>query len=65
MKAVLRRMGLLSVLLPLCALAGCGLYRWEKPGADDNAFQADSQACQRWGTNTFNTCMQARGWVLK
>lgn len=60
---------LLSVVLLLGVLAGCGFYRWEKPGAAAGEFQQDSQACQQQvqqqgqqSPNEWQSCMTGRGW---
>jgi hypothetical protein len=56
-----------SLLLAAIAvgLGGCGLYKWEKPGADDAAFKTDSAACQQVrNPDGFNGCMTSRGWTL-
>ena len=56
----------LAVILAIVALlGGCGLYKWQKPGADDAAFQRDSQACQHSpNPDGFAPCMQQHGWTL-
>ncbi len=49
----------------LLGLAGCGLYKWQKPGAGDAAFKADSAACQRTNNpDGYSPCMRQRGWTL-
>jgi hypothetical protein len=49
----------------LVGLGGCGLYKWEKPGADDAAFRADSGACQQvQNPDGYDACMKSRGWSL-
>jgi hypothetical protein len=59
------------------ALASCGFYHWNKPGADSAAFQRDSADCERQSgaagqqqssggqqasAGPWETCMKARGW---
>ncbi|HLZ64772.1 MAG TPA: hypothetical protein VKQ29_01010 [Aliidongia sp.] len=56
-----------SLLLAVAtlSLAGCGLYKWQKPGADDVAFKSDSAACQQvQNPDGYAACMQSRGWTL-
>ncbi|GGF48792.1 hypothetical protein GCM10011611_63970 [Aliidongia dinghuensis] len=54
----------LAVLL--AGLGGCGLYKWQKPGADDAAFKTDSAACQQvQNPDGYSACMQSRGWTLQ
>ncbi len=51
--------------LALLGLGGCGLYKWQKPGADDAAFKADSAACQQTNNpDGYSPCMRQRGWTL-
>ncbi|HEV2676443.1 MAG TPA: hypothetical protein VGV37_18090 [Aliidongia sp.] len=55
------------LLLAVAALSlgGCGLYKWQKPGADDTAFKADSGSCQQvQNPDGYAACMQGRGWTL-
>ncbi|MDB5363389.1 MAG: hypothetical protein JWO51_4686 [Rhodospirillales bacterium] len=55
----------LLLALTLLGLGGCGLYKWQKPGADDAAFTADSTACQQIrNPDGYAPCMQQRGWTL-
>jgi hypothetical protein len=54
---------LLLALVPLC-LGGCGLYKWQKPGADDAAFKADASVCEQQSRDGFDACMRGRGWTL-
>lgn len=55
-------------ILVLCCvvlgLAGCGYYRWQKPGASSDDFKADQAACSQSGAAaaSFNDCMKSRGW---
>ena len=54
-----------TLAVTLVGLGGCGLYKWQKPGADDAAFRADSSACQQvQNPDGFSTCMQSRGWTM-
>lgn len=69
------------LLLALFGLAGCAQRVWVKPGADQQAFQVDSFACERDSRQSggfggglagaiavqefFNRCMAARGWTLQ
>ena len=54
-----------TLLGPLLGLGGCGLYKWQKPGADDAAFKTDSAACQQvQNPDGYEACMKQRGWVL-
>jgi len=48
-------------------LAGCGYYRWEKPGASSDDFKADQANCIQSGATGFgfNGCMQQHGWTFK
>jgi hypothetical protein len=55
---------LLLALIPL-SLGGCGLYQWQKPGADDAAFKTDAAACEQQSRDGFDACMRGRGWTLK
>jgi hypothetical protein len=62
---------LLVLPLLLCLggmLAGCNLitgrYHWDKPGATDADFKADSAACQAGGDQGFTGCMNAHGWTF-
>jgi hypothetical protein len=59
-----KRAVLLTVSLCL-VLAGCGFYRWQKPGAGNNDFKADAASCQAGGAGgqSFNDCMRSRGWT--
>jgi len=60
-----KRLVFAVALLGLSGLGGCGLYKWQKPGADDAAFKADSTACQQIrNPDGFAPCMQQRGWTL-
>jgi hypothetical protein len=64
--AMPKRVAVLTVALCL-VLAGCGFYRWEKPGAGDNDFKADSASCQSAGgtsSQAYTDCMRSRGWSL-
>jgi hypothetical protein len=46
-------------------LGGCGLYKWQKPGADEMAFKTDSAACQQVrNPDGYDGCMKSRGWSL-
>lgn len=55
----------LLLAVTLFGLGGCGLYKWQKPGADDAAFKADSAACQQASNpDGFAACMQQHGWTL-
>ena len=55
----------LLLVVALLGLSGCGLYKWQKPGADEAAFQADSGACQQVrNPDGYSSCMQSRGWTL-
>jgi hypothetical protein len=49
-------------------LAGCGTYSWERPGATDAQFRADSQSCgdaPNRPAGDFEQCMRNLGWTLK
>jgi hypothetical protein len=51
-----------------CVCAGCGTYRWQKPGATDAGFKQDSAACERTHGDTaagFDACMNEQGWKLR
>jgi hypothetical protein len=53
--------GLLLVLL--VSLAGCGTYRWEKPGAGAAEFRRDSETCQQQAPpGQWDSCMKGLGW---
>jgi hypothetical protein len=55
----------LILAVTLLGLGGCGLYKWQKPGADDMAYKADSAACQQArNPDGYTPCMQQRGWTL-
>jgi hypothetical protein len=55
----------LLLAVAVCGLGGCGLYKWQKPGADDAAFKADSSACQQIrNPDGYAGCMTSRGWAL-
>lgn len=55
----------LALVLVMLGLGGCGLYKWQKPGAGDAAFQADSAACQQTrNPDGYSPCMQQHGWTL-
>jgi len=55
----------LLLVVALLSLGGCGLYKWQKPGADDAAFKADSAACQQTNNpDGYSPCMQQHGWTL-
>jgi hypothetical protein len=55
----------LLLAVTLLGLGGCGLYKWQKPGADDAAFKTDSAACQQvQNPDGYEACMKQRGWVL-
>jgi hypothetical protein len=43
-------------------LAGCGYYRWQKPGANQAAFQRESAECQAQASGQWEACMNGRGW---
>ena len=51
-----------ATVATLVGLAGCGLYKWEKPGASDADFKTDSQACQQGNPDGYDACMKQRGW---
>jgi hypothetical protein len=44
-------------------LAGCGTYHWHKEGADDAAFQRDSDSCRQQPGGSWQECMTGKGWV--
>jgi hypothetical protein len=47
----------------LILLAGCGYYRWEKPGATSADFQRDSEACQQKAPQgQWQSCMRENNW---
>lgn len=55
----------LILAVTLLGLGGCGLYKWQKPGADDAAYKADSAACQQTSNpDGYSPCMQQHGWTL-
>jgi len=55
----------LLLVVAVLGLGGCGLYKWQKPGADDAAFKADSAACQQTNNpDGYSPCMQQHGWTL-
>lgn len=58
----MRRVALLVVVA--ATLAGCGTYRWEKPGAGEADFRRDSDACLQQPQGQWESCMKARGWQL-
>lgn len=54
---------LLAILVLAGLLAGCGYYRWEKPGATSADFQRDSDECQRIAAQgQWSACMTGKGW---
>jgi hypothetical protein len=55
-------------LMLSAAVAGCGIYAWEKPGASDQEFRADSHSCEgapNRPVGDFDQCMHNLGWTLK
>lgn len=57
--------------IALLVSAGCGVHYWQRPGADVQDFQQDSQSCvteakvPRLGIEPeqmYRVCMRSRGW---
>jgi hypothetical protein len=63
------------LILLIAGLAGCGSYRWQKPGYDRADFQRESEECRQQAAGgpppgggqpsadkLWENCMMGRGW---
>ena len=63
------------ILAATAGLAGCGSYRWQKPGYERADFQRESEECRQQATTgqppgagqpsadkQWENCMMGRGW---
>jgi hypothetical protein len=60
---------IITIVLLAASLAGCGTYKWEKPGVAGADFRSESEECRQQPIAAgqepglaWENCMMGRGW---